>query len=63
MNAALMQNPEINQQFLSKIPVGQWGKVEDIGKLAVYLCAEEASFHYRHRYLDRWRLVCAIERD
>lgn len=44
MNAVLMQNPEINQQFLSKIPVGQWGKVEDIGKLAVYLCADEASF-------------------
>ena len=44
MNTVLMQNPEINQQFLSKIPVGQWGKVEDIGKLAVYLCAEEASF-------------------
>ena len=44
MNAVLMQNPEINQQFLSKIPVGQWGKVEDIGKLAVYLCGGEASF-------------------
>jgi NAD(P)-dependent dehydrogenase (short-subunit alcohol dehydrogenase family) len=44
MNTALMQNPEVNQQFLSKIPVGKWGKVEDIGKLAVYLCAEEASF-------------------
>ena len=44
MNTVLMQNPEVNQQFLSKIPVGQWGKVEDIGKLAVYLCGEEASF-------------------
>src|SRR5919107_478904 len=44
MNTALMQNPEVNAQFLSKIPVGKWGKVEDIGKLAVYLCAEEASF-------------------
>ncbi|HYP04817.1 MAG TPA: SDR family NAD(P)-dependent oxidoreductase [Bryobacteraceae bacterium] len=44
MNTVLMQNPEVNQQFLSKIPVGRWGKVEDIGKLAVYLCADEASF-------------------
>ena len=26
MNTALMQNPEINQQFLSKTPVGQWGR-------------------------------------
>jgi NAD(P)-dependent dehydrogenase (short-subunit alcohol dehydrogenase family) len=44
MNSVLMQNPEINQQFLAKIPVGRWGKVEDIGTLAVYLCSEEASF-------------------
>jgi NAD(P)-dependent dehydrogenase (short-subunit alcohol dehydrogenase family) len=44
MNQVLMQNPEVNQQFLSKIPVGRWGKVEDIGKLAAYLCADEASF-------------------
>jgi NAD(P)-dependent dehydrogenase (short-subunit alcohol dehydrogenase family) len=44
MNQVLMQNPEANQQFLSKIPVGRWGQVEDIGKLAVYLCADEASF-------------------
>jgi len=28
MNTALMQNPEVNQQFLSKIPLGRWGKVE-----------------------------------
>ena len=44
MNTVLMQNPEVNQQFLSKIPVGRWGKLEDIGKLAVYLCCDEASF-------------------
>jgi NAD(P)-dependent dehydrogenase (short-subunit alcohol dehydrogenase family) len=44
MNAALIQNPELNQQFLSKIPLGKWGQVEDIGKLAVYLCADEACF-------------------
>lgn len=44
MNTALMQNPEVNQQFLSKIPAGRWGKVEDIGKLAVFLCSEDANF-------------------
>lgn len=44
MNAPLMNNPEINAQFVSKIPVGRWGKVEEIGKLAVYLCSEEAGF-------------------
>jgi len=44
MNTALMQNPEINQQFLSKIPLGRWGKVEEIGQLALYLCSEDAGF-------------------
>ncbi len=44
MNTALMQNPEVNQQFLSKIPVGRWGKVEEIGQLARFLCSEEAGF-------------------
>ncbi|MEO7652624.1 MAG: SDR family NAD(P)-dependent oxidoreductase [Bryobacteraceae bacterium] len=44
MNMALMQNPEVNQQFLSKIPVGRWGKVEEIGQLALYLCSEDAGF-------------------
>jgi NAD(P)-dependent dehydrogenase (short-subunit alcohol dehydrogenase family) len=36
--------PEINQQFISKIPLGRWGRVEEIGKLALYLCSEDASF-------------------
>ncbi len=44
MNAPLLENPELNAQFISKIPVGRWGKVEDIGSLAVYLCSDAASF-------------------
>jgi NAD(P)-dependent dehydrogenase (short-subunit alcohol dehydrogenase family) len=44
MNAPLMQNPELNQQFISKIPLGRWGKVGEIGQLAVYLCSEDAGF-------------------
>jgi len=44
MNTPIMQNPETNQQFVSNIPLGRWGKVEEIGKLAVYLCSEEAGF-------------------
>lgn len=44
MNTALMQNPEINQQFISKIPVGRWGRVEEIGRLALYLCSDDAAF-------------------
>ena len=41
---ALMQNPEINAQFISKIPVGRWGKVEEIGQLALFLCSEHSGF-------------------
>src|SRR5216684_6781757 len=44
MNTELMQNPEINQQFISKIPLGRWGRVEEIGQLALYLCSEDAGF-------------------
>jgi NAD(P)-dependent dehydrogenase (short-subunit alcohol dehydrogenase family) len=44
MNTSLIQNPEINQQFVSKIPVGRWGRVEEIGQLALYLCSEAAGF-------------------
>lgn len=44
MNTPLMENPEINRQFLSKIPLARWGKVEEVGKLAVYLCSEDAGF-------------------
>ncbi|MGI9072360.1 MAG: SDR family NAD(P)-dependent oxidoreductase [Bryobacteraceae bacterium] len=44
MNLPLMQNPEANAQFLASIPVGRWGKVEEIGTLAGYLCSESAAF-------------------
>src|SRR5712671_1076000 len=44
LNTALMENPEINQQFVSKIPLGRWGKVEEIGQLALFLCSEDAGF-------------------
>jgi NAD(P)-dependent dehydrogenase (short-subunit alcohol dehydrogenase family) len=44
MNTVLMQDPVRNAEFLSKIPLGRWGKVEEIGALAVFLCSEAASF-------------------
>jgi NAD(P)-dependent dehydrogenase (short-subunit alcohol dehydrogenase family) len=44
MNRPLMDNPEANAQFLSSVPLGRWGKVEEVGALAVYLCSEEAGF-------------------
>ena len=44
MNKPLLENPELNQQFVARIPVGRWGRVEEIGQLALYLCSEEAGF-------------------
>ena len=44
MNAAVMNNPESNSQFLASVPVGRWGKVEEIGALACYLCSDLAGF-------------------
>lgn len=44
LNQPILENPELNQQFISKIPLARWGKVEEVGALAVYLCSEEAGF-------------------
>lgn len=44
MNLPIMQNQELNAQFVANIPVGRWGKVEEIGQLARYLCSEAAGF-------------------
>ena len=44
MNTPLIQNPELNRQFLSKIPLGRWGRVEEVGRLALHLCSEHSGF-------------------
>jgi NAD(P)-dependent dehydrogenase (short-subunit alcohol dehydrogenase family) len=44
MNLALMNDPQVNAQFLANLPVGRWGKVEEIGALACYLCSDAAGF-------------------
>lgn len=44
MNTPLLQNPELSSWFLSRIPLGRWGRVEEVGKLAAFLCSEDAGF-------------------
>jgi NAD(P)-dependent dehydrogenase (short-subunit alcohol dehydrogenase family) len=44
MNTVILNDPEANAQFLASVPVGRWGKVEEIGGLACYLCSELAGF-------------------
>ena len=44
LNTPLLQDPVINRQFVERIPVGRWGKEEEIAQLAVYLCSEATGF-------------------
>jgi NAD(P)-dependent dehydrogenase (short-subunit alcohol dehydrogenase family) len=44
MNTPLIEDPELNRQFVSKIPLGRWGNAGEIGRLAVYLCSDDAGF-------------------
>jgi NAD(P)-dependent dehydrogenase (short-subunit alcohol dehydrogenase family) len=44
LNAVVMNNPDANRTFLANLPVGRWGKVDEIGSLACYLCSEAAGF-------------------
>jgi NAD(P)-dependent dehydrogenase (short-subunit alcohol dehydrogenase family) len=44
MNKPLMNDPVANAQFLANLPVGRWGRVEEIGALACYLASEQAGF-------------------
>jgi NAD(P)-dependent dehydrogenase (short-subunit alcohol dehydrogenase family) len=42
MNKPLTENADLTHWFLSRSPVGRWGRPEGIGQLAVYLCTEAA---------------------
>jgi NAD(P)-dependent dehydrogenase (short-subunit alcohol dehydrogenase family) len=44
MNLALVNTPELNAQFVANIPVARWGRVEEIGTLACYLCSDATGF-------------------
>lgn len=44
LNAAVMNDPESNAAFLKNMPVGRWGRPEEVGAMVVYLCSELAGF-------------------
>jgi NAD(P)-dependent dehydrogenase (short-subunit alcohol dehydrogenase family) len=44
MNRPLIENPEVHQMFTSRIPMGRWGEVREVGAAALYLASEEAAF-------------------
>jgi NAD(P)-dependent dehydrogenase (short-subunit alcohol dehydrogenase family) len=44
LNTSLMRDPALNDQILSRVPQRKWGDPKDIGKLARFLCSEDASY-------------------
>ncbi len=44
MNAPVMNDAEANAAFLRSLPVGRWGKPEEVGALVTYLCSDLAGF-------------------
>ncbi len=44
MNQRIMDDPELNKQFVAAIPLGRWGRIEEVGALVTHLCSEDAGF-------------------
>ncbi len=44
MNQAERDDPEAERRILAQIPMGRWGRPEEIANLAVFLCSDAASF-------------------
>lgn len=44
LNAPVMNDPAANAAFLQSLPVGRWGKPEEVGALVTYLCSDLAGF-------------------
>lgn len=44
LNTTVMNNPEANQFFLNHIPMGRWGKPEELAGAIVFLASAASSF-------------------
>ena len=44
MNTSIKNDPAAYASFLTKIPLGRWGELEEIQGLAVFLASDASSF-------------------
>lgn len=44
LNLPLMQDPKKYREFISKVPMGRWGELHEIGGIALYLASRASSF-------------------
>jgi NAD(P)-dependent dehydrogenase (short-subunit alcohol dehydrogenase family) len=44
LSAPLRDNPELNAQIMSMVPLNRWGDPRDIGKLTRFLCSDDAGY-------------------
>ncbi|MBN1874397.1 MAG: glucose 1-dehydrogenase [Anaerolineae bacterium] len=44
MNKPLLDDPEKYQAFVSQIPLGRWGELDEIGGLTLFLASDASSF-------------------
>ncbi len=44
IDADVQANPDMEKQLMAEIPLGRWGKPEEVAGLATYLASDEASY-------------------
>ncbi len=44
LNAMILDNPELRQQFTAKVPMGTWGEPKDIGQFVLFVCSSAAKY-------------------
>ena len=60
LTAPLRADAQKNAALMAATPAARWGKPEEIGGLARYICTRRRVVHDRHRHPHGWRLGGAV---